>query len=803
MIKHFNQLNYLVSGHFPIVLRRTWLFVLFPLLFGAHSASAQKKFDFVFNRGEKKEKKEYTIQSCFEVNGNEIPGKKDGIRNASYSIKLRELEGETVKISAKFKLTHAKNFRPYFNKSSARFKFSTGTIPKIKVIKRGGKNGTMYYGSYESNKFSLCEENEELTFEIELAVSSLPDKIEFIITPNHFKGNDECDETKALDDNGAETSTLILTIEQDLKESPQPETADLPSVGGDDVPENLTVPSKSDARNPETAPLNGDGNTQPKSNENPAVDSRPDYQREYDLLTKRSATQAHVNYVLNYGDKKEAASLVKKVKEVIEESIKISQAKEEEEHRVSYRIEGLVKSSLMGKPKVVDRNGNQVSIDVEIEWNDETLVASLSRSDFVNSEGYFLIVGVEGLWEEALEKDPRNNLINSWIIQISKSGVLRCIEKIIKEKTDTLELHLYGFTGSQNDKYIIGIVDTLQNAPLNFANFSFPGSSELTVIQTGNKVSITSNHDGSSETFKLDEGRYSVILSEEKDTTNQHRIHRISVGPPSYWLLIAISSGLLALFLLGYLFNRNKLRRQRIELIQRSKQVELIDQGGNPSGMVIKKRPEANRITGEITETETRIASNPYFEMIITDWFADSSVTKVFLAKRFIQKLHSFVSEENDIRSFQGGVIPEIGGFILGKFEDTGEGIAVYFERFVDIEPASNGLYQIEFGSDAWLKLDNARDLYKEDGYELMGWFHTHPGHGLFLSKPDLNIHTNLFKRSFQIAMVIDPISKNTDYWEMALFSWKTNLADVNNSNNALRSWQNWDAIVNWLRMNP
>lgn len=50
---------------------------------------------------------------------------------------------------------------------------------------------------------------------------------------------------------------------------------------------------------------------------------------------------------------------------------------------------------------------------------------------------------------------------------------------------------------------------------------------------------------------------------------------------------------------------------------------------------------------------------------------------------------------------------------------------------------------------------------------QLMGWMHTQPGYGIFLTTHDMKIQQTLFKEPYQTLMIIDPI-ENTD----AFFAW-------------------------------
>jgi hypothetical protein len=56
----------------------------------------------------------------------------------------------------------------------------------------------------------------------------------------------------------------------------------------------------------------------------------------------------------------------------------------------------------------------------------------------------------------------------------------------------------------------------------------------------------------------------------------------------------------------------------------------------------------------------------------------------------------------------------------------------------------------------------------KHQGKRVVGWYHTHPGFGVFLSDRDQFIHKSFFDLPFQVAFVYDPKSR-----EHGLFSWR------------------------------
>lgn len=63
---------------------------------------------------------------------------------------------------------------------------------------------------------------------------------------------------------------------------------------------------------------------------------------------------------------------------------------------------------------------------------------------------------------------------------------------------------------------------------------------------------------------------------------------------------------------------------------------------------------------------------------------------------------------------------------------------------------------QVTFTSETWSHINNLMDTkYRED--RIVGWYHTHPGFGIFLSDMDLFIQENFFGEPWQIAYVDDP----------------------------------------------
>jgi proteasome lid subunit RPN8/RPN11 len=80
---------------------------------------------------------------------------------------------------------------------------------------------------------------------------------------------------------------------------------------------------------------------------------------------------------------------------------------------------------------------------------------------------------------------------------------------------------------------------------------------------------------------------------------------------------------------------------------------------------------------------------------------------------------------------------------------------------------AEQGGAHVTFTQDTWEHIYKIKDRDYPDG-RIVGWYHSHPGFGVFLSDHDTFIHQNFFSSPNQVAWVFDPHSD-----EEGCFGWK------------------------------
>jgi 26S proteasome regulatory subunit N11 len=102
-------------------------------------------------------------------------------------------------------------------------------------------------------------------------------------------------------------------------------------------------------------------------------------------------------------------------------------------------------------------------------------------------------------------------------------------------------------------------------------------------------------------------------------------------------------------------------------------------------------------------------------------------------------------------------ILREQAGILCGQtYVDAGQNY-VNITSALAAETVSDAAH-FKFHKDCWEKI--WRQL--ENGHDILGWYHTHPGLGVFLSSTDLRTQQLQFCTPWSVAVVIDPVTRET-----------------------------------------
>lgn len=109
----------------------------------------------------------------------------------------------------------------------------------------------------------------------------------------------------------------------------------------------------------------------------------------------------------------------------------------------------------------------------------------------------------------------------------------------------------------------------------------------------------------------------------------------------------------------------------------------------------------------------------------------------------------------------------ELGGVMLGgQYEDENGQPFVLVSVNLRAEHYESTKGSFKFTHETWEAFTRQRDEFPDD-LEMVGWYHTHPDWGVFLSGMDMFICDNFFNRPLDIALVIDPCRD-----DRGMFQW-------------------------------
>lgn len=109
----------------------------------------------------------------------------------------------------------------------------------------------------------------------------------------------------------------------------------------------------------------------------------------------------------------------------------------------------------------------------------------------------------------------------------------------------------------------------------------------------------------------------------------------------------------------------------------------------------------------------------------------------------------------------------ELGGILLGKecVDDQTGSPFVWVTRSLEAKHYENTQASFTYTHDSWEEITRERDQLCPD-LDIVGWYHTHPDFGVFLSSHDLFIQHNFFGQKLQVAYVVDPIRQTRGFFQ-------------------------------------
>lgn len=154
---------------------------------------------------------------------------------------------------------------------------------------------------------------------------------------------------------------------------------------------------------------------------------------------------------------------------------------------------------------------------------------------------------------------------------------------------------------------------------------------------------------------------------------------------------------------------------------------------------------------------EVNIQSSEFpFDYIYTGKIQEPGDFKIFIKQETLGSIDEYLA--SDINN-------ELGGVLIGNFCINKEG-----EKFISINDhiiakhTNSSISRLTFTHETW---EYINEKLEQDfpGKIILGWFHSHPGHTVFLSNYDIFIQENFFNMEYMVAYVFDPTIRERGFF--------------------------------------
>ncbi len=109
----------------------------------------------------------------------------------------------------------------------------------------------------------------------------------------------------------------------------------------------------------------------------------------------------------------------------------------------------------------------------------------------------------------------------------------------------------------------------------------------------------------------------------------------------------------------------------------------------------------------------------------------------------------------------------ELGGMMIGGYHTDLDIPYIEIDRYIDARHVDSRAASIKFTHETWEDIHRRKEEAAPESV-IVGWHHTHPGYGIFLSRYDVFIQEHFFSFDYQVALVVDPCANR-----LGFFRWR------------------------------
>lgn len=177
-----------------------------------------------------------------------------------------------------------------------------------------------------------------------------------------------------------------------------------------------------------------------------------------------------------------------------------------------------------------------------------------------------------------------------------------------------------------------------------------------------------------------------------------------------------------------------------------------------------------------VEKTESIYAEKEAGEAISTADIVSKTPNRTLgkVSERWLNNTVDILLDEEPLRRMQAhassSLRREVAGVMLGPIPEKqpNNRYIVHVQDIIIAKHTKMRGASVTYTPESWRYLNDViMERYPNEEMLMLGWYHTHPGFGIFLSGMDIFIHTNFFTQKWHIAYVLDPVGRKSGF-----FSW-------------------------------
>lgn len=127
----------------------------------------------------------------------------------------------------------------------------------------------------------------------------------------------------------------------------------------------------------------------------------------------------------------------------------------------------------------------------------------------------------------------------------------------------------------------------------------------------------------------------------------------------------------------------------------------------------------------------------------------------IYISQSVYKEIHKFTTDKT---------VNEAGGVLVGNIIEEFGKINIIINGFIEAKHCEASPTTLKFTHETWDSFHKEIDK-RFPNKKILGWIHTHPNYGIFLSEYDKFIQENFFSEDYEVAYVIDPIQNAEGFY--------------------------------------